>query len=122
MDRLQRVAATLRQSAGYRCVGLAISWAILVVACLFRLALAINRLRLLHRSARPLTVSTNLASRRKITIAESSRISSPVAVGLWSPKVLLPSNFVFTAEDREHVLRHEIAHLERFDDWLNFAQ
>jgi len=94
-------------------LAIAISWASLVVACLFRLALAVNRLRLLHRSARPLTVSNNLASRRKITIAESSRISSPVAVGLWSPKVLLPSNFVLSAEDRENVLRHEIAHLER---------
>jgi len=103
-------------------LAIAILWAILVVACLSRVALAINRLRLLHRSARPLTVSTNLASRRKITIAESSRISSPVAVGLWSPKVLLPSNFVLSAEDRENVLRHEIAHLERFDDWLNLAQ
>ncbi len=103
-------------------LAIAISWASLVVACLFRLALAVNRLRLLHRSARPLTVSTNLASRRKITIAESSLISSPVAVGLWSPKVLLPSDFVLSAEDRENVLRHEIAHLERFDDWLNLVQ
>jgi hypothetical protein len=59
-----------------------------------------------------------------MTIAESSLISSPMAVGLWSPKVLLPASFEsnFSAEDRENILRHEIAHLDRFDDWLNLAQ
>ncbi len=105
-------------------VALAVLWTMLVLVYFYRLAAAINRLRLLHRSARPLTVSTDLTFRRKITIAESSRISSPVAVGLWSPKVLLPSNFQsgFSVEDRANVLRHEIAHLERFDDWSNLAQ
>ena len=101
---------------------IAISWAILVVTSLSRVAFAINRVRILHLSAR--AVSSKLASRRKITVAESSLISSPMAIGLWSPKVLLPPSFEssFSAEDRENVLRHEIAHLERFDDWLNLAQ
>jgi beta-lactamase regulating signal transducer with metallopeptidase domain len=101
---------------------IAILWAILVVTCLSRVAFAINRVRILHRSAR--AVYSKLASHRKITVAESSLISSPMAVGLWSPKVLLPPSFEsnFSAEDRENVLRHEIAHLERFDDWLNLAQ
>lgn len=101
---------------------IAISWATLVVTCLSRVAFAINRVRILHRSAR--AVSPKLASHRKITIAESSLISSPMAVGLWSAKVLLPPSFEsnFSAEDRENILRHEIAHLDRFDDWLNLAQ
>jgi hypothetical protein len=65
-----------------------------------------------------------LRSRRKISIAQSSLISSPVAVGIWSPKVLLPPDFelVFSAQDQENVLRHEIAHLDRFDDWWNLVQ
>jgi beta-lactamase regulating signal transducer with metallopeptidase domain len=101
---------------------IAISWATLVVTCLSRVAFAINRVRILHRSAR--AVSPKLASHRKITIAESSLISSPMAVGLWSAKVLLPPSFQsnFSAEERENILRHEIAHLDRFDDWLNLAQ
>ena len=100
------------------------SWAIFAAVCLFRLALAIDRLLILQHSAIPLTVSPNLAFRRKITIAQSSLISSPVAVGLWSPKVLVPTNFQsgFSAQDQENVLRHEIAHLERFDDWSNLIQ
>jgi beta-lactamase regulating signal transducer with metallopeptidase domain len=103
---------------------IAVSWTILTAACLFRLALAIDRLLILQHSALPLAVSPNLTLRRKITIAQSSLISSPVAVGLWSPKVLVPPDFQsnFSAQDQENVLRHEIAHLERFDDWSNFIQ
>jgi beta-lactamase regulating signal transducer with metallopeptidase domain len=103
---------------------IAVSWAIFTAVCLFRLALAIDRLIILQHSALPLAVSPNLASRRKITLAQSSLISSPVAVGLWSPKVLVPPDFrsSFSAQDQQNVLRHEIAHLERFDDWSNFIQ
>jgi beta-lactamase regulating signal transducer with metallopeptidase domain len=103
---------------------IAVSWAIFAAACLFRLALAIDRLLILQHSAIPLTVSPNLTVRRKITIARSSLISSPVAVGLWAPKVLVPANFQsgFSAQDQDNVLRHEIAHLERFDDWSNLIQ
>jgi beta-lactamase regulating signal transducer with metallopeptidase domain len=99
-------------------------WTIFAAVCLFRLALAIDRLLILHHSALPLTVSPNLALRRKIAIAQSSLVSSPVAVGLLSPKVLLPPNFQssFSPKDQENVLRHEIAHLERFDDWSNLIQ
>jgi beta-lactamase regulating signal transducer with metallopeptidase domain len=99
-------------------------WAISVTICVIRLALAIDRLLILQYSAVPLTVSPSLTLRRNIAIAESPLISSPVAVGLWSPKVLLPPNFQarFSAQDQENVLRHEIAHLERFDDWSNLVQ
>jgi beta-lactamase regulating signal transducer with metallopeptidase domain len=103
---------------------IAVSWTILTAVCLFRLALAIDRLLILQHSALLLAISPKLALRRKITVAQSSLISSPVAVGLWSPKVLVPPDFQssFSAQDRANVLRHEIAHLERFDDWSNFIQ
>jgi beta-lactamase regulating signal transducer with metallopeptidase domain len=99
-------------------------WATAVAVYLIRLALAIDRLLILHYSAIPLTVSPSLTLRRNVVVAESPLISSPVAVGLWSPKVLVPPNFQsrFSAQDQENVLRHEIAHLERFDDWSNFVQ
>ncbi|HZC35962.1 MAG TPA: M56 family metallopeptidase [Chthoniobacterales bacterium] len=99
-------------------------WAISVAVYLIRLALAIDRLLVLHYSAIPVHVAPGPAVRRKIVIAESSLISSPVAVGLWSPKILLPPNFQsrFSSQDQQNVLRHEIAHLERFDDWSNLIQ
>jgi beta-lactamase regulating signal transducer with metallopeptidase domain len=103
---------------------LAALWPILSSISLCRLTLAMNGLRRLHRSARPLTFPTQLRPHRKISIARSSYISSPVAVGLWSPKVLLPPDFEshFSAREQENVLHHEVAHLERFDDWLNLAR
>jgi beta-lactamase regulating signal transducer with metallopeptidase domain len=103
---------------------LAMGWASLALAYLLRLLFALYRLRVLHRSARPVMITEQLFCSRPITIAESPLISSPVAVGLWPAKVLLPLGFQseFSAAEQKNVLLHEIAHLERFDDWSTFLQ
>ncbi|MBV8212282.1 MAG: HEAT repeat domain-containing protein [Verrucomicrobia bacterium] len=99
-------------------------WALASFVCGVRLLSALYRLRVLHRSAQPVALAEQLPSSRRITIAESSLVSSPVAVGLWSAKVLLPAGFQsqFSATERRNVLLHEIAHLERLDDWSTFLQ
>lgn len=99
-------------------------WALVSFVCGLRLLAALYRLRVLHRSAQPVVLDEQLPSSRRITITESSLVSSPVAVGLWSPKVLLPVGFQsqFSAMERRNVLLHEIAHLERLDDWSTFFQ
>ncbi|MBV9875763.1 MAG: hypothetical protein JO025_13610 [Verrucomicrobia bacterium] len=99
-------------------------WALVSFVCGLRLLAALYRLRVLHRSAQPVVLDEQLPSSRQITIAESSLVSSPVAVGLWSPKVLLPVGFQsqFSALERRNVLLHETAHLERLDDWSTFFQ
>ena len=99
-------------------------WALVSFVCGLRLLAALYRLRVLHRSAQPVVLDEQLPSSRRITITESSLVSSPVAVGLWSPKVLLPVGFEsqFSATERRNVLLHEIAHLERLDDWSTFFQ
>jgi beta-lactamase regulating signal transducer with metallopeptidase domain len=88
------------------------------------LFLALNSLWILHRRLRILSLPENLTSRRRIQLAESALVHAPVAVGLWAPKVLLPSALAaqLSADDWNRVLRHEIAHLERYDDWSNFFQ
>ena len=99
-------------------------WALVSFVCGLRLLAALYRLRVLHRSAQPVVLDEQLTSSRRITITESSLVSSPVAVGLWSPKVLLPVGFQsqFSALERRNILLHEIAHLERLDDWSTFFQ
>jgi beta-lactamase regulating signal transducer with metallopeptidase domain len=99
-------------------------WALLSLVCGLRLLAALYRLRVLHRSAQPVSLTEQLPSSRRITIAESSLVSSPVAVGLWPAKVLLPLGFQsqFSAMEQRNVLLHEIAHLERLDDWSTFFQ
>jgi beta-lactamase regulating signal transducer with metallopeptidase domain len=99
-------------------------WALVSFFCGLRLLAALCRLRVLHRSAQPVVLDEPLLSSRRITVAESSLVSSPVAVGLWPAKVLLPVGFQsqFSAMERRNVLLHEIAHLERLDDWSTFFQ
>lgn len=103
---------------------LVMGWASIALACQLRLLSALYRLRVLHRSARPVVITEQLFCSRPITIAESPLVSSPVAVGLWPAKVLLPLGFQseFSAAEQKNVLLHEIAHLERFDDWSTFLQ
>jgi hypothetical protein len=110
----------------------AVNWPMLVAAVwagstcvlLVRLFLALNSLWILHRRVRILSLPANLTSRRRIQLAESALVHAPVAVGLWAPKVLLPSAPAaeLSADDWNRVLRHEIAHLERYDDWSNLLQ
>lgn len=61
--------------------------------------------------------------RRKVGISLDSNLSSPVAVGFWSPAVLLPAGLESAPRaDLERILRHELAHIERRDDWTNLVQ
>jgi beta-lactamase regulating signal transducer with metallopeptidase domain len=99
-------------------------WAGLACVLLVRLLLALNSLWTLHRRVRILVLPESFTSHRRIQLAESALVQAPVAIGLWAPKVLLPSALAaqYSADDWNRVLRHEIAHLERYDDWSNFFQ
>jgi beta-lactamase regulating signal transducer with metallopeptidase domain/HEAT repeat protein len=103
---------------------LATVWAGFAAICLVRLGYAMVSLWNLHRAGQPLEWPENIPHRRRITLAVSSLVSSPVAIGLWSPKILLPTGFEerFSKRELHDVLHHEIAHLERLDDWSNLFQ
>jgi beta-lactamase regulating signal transducer with metallopeptidase domain len=103
---------------------LATVWAGFAAICLVRLGYAMVSLWNLHRAGQPLEWPENIPHQRRIALAVSSLVSSPVAIGLWSPKILLPTGFKERFSERElhDVLHHEIAHLERLDDWSNLFQ
>ncbi|MCG8586316.1 MAG: hypothetical protein MI757_16535 [Pirellulales bacterium] len=50
---------------------------------------------------------------RQVVVLESSRVSAPVAFGIWRPTIVLPLRFAkeLSAAQQEVVLRHEVAHL-----------
>jgi beta-lactamase regulating signal transducer with metallopeptidase domain len=102
----------------------AASWVIAASILLLRLMFAFYSLWRLHRQSRILPFPSGIACRRRIQLAESALVETPMAVGLWSPKVLVPNGLAasLSADDWLRVLRHEIAHLERYDDWANFLQ
>jgi beta-lactamase regulating signal transducer with metallopeptidase domain len=59
--------------------------------------------------------------RRPVRLVISSGVTMPVAIGFQHPAVVLPEALLagLTAEELDHVLLHELAHLARRDDWTN---
>jgi beta-lactamase regulating signal transducer with metallopeptidase domain len=61
---------------------------------------------------------------RKVAIATSEKVMVPAAIGFFRPMIVLPSwalRELSTAE-LNSILIHELAHLQRRDDWTNLAQ
>lgn len=89
-------------------------------------------LRLKHGAASP---SLELAERfeavrrelnpsRPVRLLVGERITTPMVVGYFPPAVLLPAAIASGPAGRgiEGILRHELAHVHRRDDWCNLLQ
>jgi beta-lactamase regulating signal transducer with metallopeptidase domain len=65
-----------------------------------------------------------LAVLRKADLKLCPVQASPVALGFLHPMILLPEECANSPEtpEIEHILRHELAHVRRRDDWANLAQ
>src|SRR5262249_3390253 len=61
---------------------------------------------------------------RPVSILVSSSASVPSAIGFFRPAVVVPAWLVEedAAGELQHVLLHELAHLQSWDDWTNLAQ
>ncbi|NQT13872.1 MAG: hypothetical protein HQ582_14050 [Planctomycetes bacterium] len=73
---------------------------------------------LCHRLARSLKVS------QEVSVRLSTRIASPVLAGILRPVILLPPALLsgLAPEQVEMLLLHELAHVRRCDNLVNFAQ
>jgi bla regulator protein BlaR1 len=88
--------------------------------------LGIRRLKL--KSAEPspelngifLSLRKSLGVRRNVRLKVSTEHRSAVVLGFFKPVILLPADG--DLEAAEHILRHELAHVRRGDDWTNLAQ
>ncbi|HEY3857012.1 MAG TPA: M56 family metallopeptidase [Verrucomicrobiae bacterium] len=62
--------------------------------------------------------------RREVRLKISTAHRTALVLGFAHPAVLLPSEMDKETNDGdvEHVLRHELAHVDRWDDWGNLAQ
>jgi bla regulator protein blaR1 len=60
---------------------------------------------------------------RRVQLLASAEVASPVAVGYLHPAIVVPPKLLERLEEgeRQNVLLHEVAHLARYDDWLNLA-
>jgi len=61
---------------------------------------------------------------RRVALCTSDKVRVPTAVGLFQPAVLMPAWVMqeLSADELNQVLLHELAHLNRWDDWTNLAQ
>lgn len=88
-----------------------------------------------HNTLKQLRVSSQLISLTELGCAEcapdlakagtsislSAEISSPILVGVRRPMILLPADITdwTMADERRAMIRHELAHVERRDHWIN---
>ncbi len=75
------------------------------------------------RSGAAPAIALPIELRRRVQLLRSDEINSPVAVGYLHPSVIIPTRLLACLEEdeRKDVLLHELAHLVRYDDWLNLA-
>jgi hypothetical protein len=110
--------------------GLAAGWACVAGLLLVRIGWGLGGLRRLKRRSRPLSAARQAlvtrwqpacGARRRARVATSDHLPAPVAVGFFDPVILLPSHVVerLTDLEFEQVYLHELAHLQRWDDWTN---
>jgi beta-lactamase regulating signal transducer with metallopeptidase domain len=109
------------------------AWATLTLIGLIRVGLGLWQVRQLRRAS----IETPLASlpqllrtrlqgpgRRRVLLYLSETVRVPVAVGFLPAAIILPSwtlNELSPAE-LDSVLLHELAHIDRWDDWTNLVQ
>lgn len=78
-----------------------------------------------RRSAFPLwRACADAAAARGVRLCVSERVDVPVAVGLFDAMVVIPNHVLdaFESSDVDRFVLHELAHLERRDDWTALLQ
>jgi bla regulator protein BlaR1 len=82
---------------------------------------SVRRLKL-HAEVAPMG-ALPVTLRRRAQVLTSAEIASPVAVGYIHPAVVIPPGLLARLEEgeRQDVLLHELAHLQRYDDWMALA-
>ena len=105
-----------------------------VVVMLARLALGIWRAQRLGTGAEILRAGPLVDLLRSLTeqwsmrivpvLARAEQIVTPKVVGLVRPTILLPASAVsgLSTDELELILAHELAHVRRYDMWVNLVQ
>jgi bla regulator protein blaR1 len=94
---------------------------------IWRTALICRSLNLSHKVIRNAEVyqpSLGITQHTDVQILRSDFASSPMVVGLLSPKIILPSRFIesLSVQQLRAIILHEQAHIERLDLWISFMQ
>ena len=119
---------------GLSAVYLAMAWAVIATAGLAKIALGFWRLRRLRQSCTEVDLDTlhpdlretlnKLHSGRRVVLCTSDRVRVPAAIGFFKPAIIIPRWALeeLSPVELNAILLHELAHLQRWDDWTNLAQ
>ena len=108
----------------YLPITLVLIWVFGVLIAGYRLILAARQTRDLRRRLRPAHLRGQGNLSRPAHIMRSPDIAAPLVFGLFSPTIVVPTDFDLDVSKTETriVLEHEIAHIARGDLWMNLAQ
>jgi bla regulator protein BlaR1 len=95
-----------------------LAWLAIVAWRLLRLAFAANTLRRWRLNAHL------IFAERGYEVLESADVTTPLAMGIWRPCILLPRGLASRLERQQlrSILLHELAHIQRGDVRLGFVQ
>jgi beta-lactamase regulating signal transducer with metallopeptidase domain len=62
--------------------------------------------------------------RRRVTLRLSDALDAPSVIGFFRPAVVVPRSLwhELTQDELKQIVQHEVAHLDRRDDWTNLLQ
>ncbi len=69
-------------------------------------------------------LAADVGVRRQARLLVSDDVEAPMALGLFDPVILIPRSLPqqLSEPDLDHIALHELAHLRRYDDWMNLLQ
>ncbi len=108
-------------------------WLLASLLSLAKLVASVSQMRSLFRNSTAVAFAdldpdvqamVMLPGERRVGLRLSDAIDAPSVIGFFRPAVLVPRNLwsELSASERKHVILHEMAHLERGDDWTNLLQ
>lgn len=109
------------------------AWLIGFVLLMARLCVSLQHCIRIRRSRVPLPphlerIAEQLKQKLKITrdvvVASSQEVTQAIATGVFKPVVLVPASWItqMPIASIEAVLAHELAHIKRWDLWINWLQ
>jgi beta-lactamase regulating signal transducer with metallopeptidase domain len=108
------------------------TWMLVAITRMLCLLWHLYRLWRLKRQATPAagpvdqlfqSLCTELNVNRPVALGLSTSQRSPILLGFVHPVIILPHSAESSdLNETEHLLRHELAHVLRRDDWANLAQ
>jgi len=110
-----------------------IAWMVLATLALVRVGVGVWHVYRIRQSCVPVdvgslddVVSGYIQRRiaRRVSLCVSDRVTVPTAIGLFRPAIVMPEWALseLSPLELQQVVLHELAHLQRWDDWTNLGQ